>query len=92
MKSKKLNDRDVSFKKWKLNVIDGDGTVITARLDSTLHALGRNISAGAVIRVDSAFPAYFNYSDMTNTQCTIVIRDFSILGRMPVPPEFVGPS
>ena len=89
--SKKLIDRDVSFKKWKFNVIDGDGTVITARLDSTLHALGTNISAGAVIRVNSAFPVYFNYTDMTNMQCAIVIRDFSTIGRMPVPPECVGP-
>ena len=88
---KKFHEQDVSYKMWKLNDIDGDKTVITILLESTVYNLGTNIKVGAAIHINSAFPAYFNYHDMTNMQCAVVIHDFSIIGRMPVPPNFVGP-
>ena len=89
-RGRKPGDRAISFKKWKLNAIDGDNTVITVWLDSSLHSLGTNITARSVIRIHSPFPAYYSYTDMTDTQCAIVIRKFTIVGRMPVSPEFAG--
>lgn len=82
---------DIPYRQWKLNAIDGDGTVITVRLDSTLNSEGKLLAAGAVIRVASAFAVYMNYGEMYDERCAIVLRDFVILCTRPVPSERSGP-
>lgn len=37
--TRKFNYQDVPYKRWKMNAIDGDNTVIIIWLDSILYAL-----------------------------------------------------
>ena len=77
--------KDIPYRQWKLNAIDGDATVITVRLDSTLNSEGKLLTPGAVIHVSSAFPVYMNSGDMYDMRCAIVLREFQLVGRLPVP-------
>ncbi|KAL7536485.1 hypothetical protein ACHAXR_007194 [Thalassiosira sp. AJA248-18] len=83
--------QDIPHRQWKMNAIDGDNNVITLRLDSTLNSEGAFLTPGVVLRVTSAFPVYMNYGDMYDMRCAIVLRDFNVIGRQPVPSMFLGP-
>ena len=56
--------KDIPHRTWKINAIDGDQTVITVRLDSTLNSEGKCLTPGAVIHVASAFPVYMDYGNL----------------------------
>ena len=86
-----VQQKDIPYRLWKMNAIDKDQTVITVRLDSTLNSEGKFLSPGAVIQVTSAFPLYMNYGDMYDMRCAIVLRQFTIIRRLPVPSGSVGP-
>ncbi|KAL7547980.1 hypothetical protein ACHAWF_017086 [Thalassiosira exigua] len=100
MKSSKLEGllvakqlEDIPHRIWKLNAIDADSNVITVRLDSTLNSEGKLLSPGAIINITSAFPVYMNYGDMYDMRCAIVLREFRIIGRRPVPGDLkVAPA
>ena len=83
--------KDIPYRMWKMNAIDKDQTVITVRLDSTMNSEGKFLSPGAVVHVTSAFPVYMNYGDMYDMRCAIVLRQFTIVGRLPVPSRLVCP-
>ena len=86
----RIDGREVSHRVWKLNAIDGDATVITVRLDSTLNSEGAFLTPGAVVHVTSGFPVYMNYGDVYDMQCAVVLRSFRIIGRRPVPESCKG--
>jgi len=83
--------KDIPHRTWKVNAIDGDQTVITVRLDSTLNSEGKFLTPGAVIHVALAFPVYMDYGNLYDMRCAIVLRDFEIIGRRPVPSDLKGP-
>lgn len=87
----KNNNTNISYRRWKLNAVDGDNNVITLRLDSTLNSEGKLLTPGAVIKVKSAFPIYMNYGDLYDMRCAIVLRDFAIITRQGVPTDSKGP-
>jgi len=89
--AKGLLSGDIHHRMWKLNAIDGDETIITVRLDSTLNSEGTLLEPGTVIHVTSAFPVYMTYGNMYDKRCAIVLREFRILCRRPVPSSFTGP-
>ncbi|EJK48847.1 hypothetical protein THAOC_32322 [Thalassiosira oceanica] len=85
--------RDVSFRRWKFNAVDGDGTVITIRVDSTLSAEAKFLSPGTIFTSSTAFPVYVNYGDEYNMRCGIVLSEFSIIGHAAPPiPADVTPA
>jgi len=85
--------RDVSFRRWKFNAVDGDGTVITIRVDSTLSAEAKFLSPGTIFTSSTAFPVYVNYGDQYNMRCGIVLSEFSIIGHAALPiPADVTPA
>ena len=82
----RVDGNDFPHRMWKLNAVDGDATVITVRLDSTLNSEGKFLSPGAIVHVTSGFPVYMDYGDLYDQRCAIVVRSFRVLGRGPVPP------
>ena len=88
---KKQQWTDVAHRMWKLNAVDGDGNIITVRLDSTLNSEGKLLTPGAVIHITSAFAIYMNYGDLYDMRCAIVIRAFRIVERCTVPEGLSGP-
>ncbi|EJK75242.1 hypothetical protein THAOC_03041 [Thalassiosira oceanica] len=54
--------RNISFR-WKFIAVDGDGAVITIRVDSALSAEAKFLSPGTISTSSTAFPVYVNYGD-----------------------------
>ena len=87
----KVEGKDVPHRMWKLNAVDGNSTIITVRLDSTLNLEGKFLTPGTIIHVTSGFPVYMNYGDLYEMRCAIVLRAFGVIGRRPVPDVRKGP-
>mmetsp|Transcript_54120 Transcript_54120/g.114984 ORF Transcript_54120/g.114984 Transcript_54120/m.114984 type:complete len:337 (+) Transcript_54120:163-1173(+) len=86
----KVDGKEIPHRLWKLNAVDGDGTVVTVRLDSTLNSQGSFLTPGSIVHVTSGFPVYLNYGDLYDMQCAIVLRAFRVIGRRPVPEACKG--
>ena len=82
--TRSTND-EIKYRRWLLNAVDDDNDVLTVRLDSTINSKGVLLTPGAVIKVTSAFPIYWDYGSEYDMRCAIVIRDFSILCYRGVP-------
>ena len=81
----KKQSRDIAHRMWKLNAVDGDGNIITVRLDSTLNSEGKLLTARAIIQITSAFAVYMDYGNLYGMRCAIVIQDCRIIVRRTVP-------
>ena len=86
-----MGESTIHQRVWKLNAVDGDNNIITIRLDSTLNSEAALLSAGTVIKVESAFSIYMNFGDLYDDRCALVLRDFSVLCRRPLPIQMNGP-
>ena len=86
----KNNNANVSYRRQKLNSIDGDDDVVTIRLDSALNSDGKLLTSCDVIKINSAFPICTNYGDLHDMRYAIVLRDFTIISRQAVPTNAKG--
>lgn len=76
--------------RWKYTAVDGDNNTFLLRIDSTLNHMGMTLVPGTIAKVTSSFPAYFNHDDSNDNRCAVVIRDFVIVGRQPVPDDLLS--
>ena len=83
--------KDIPHGTWKVNAIDGDQSVITIRLNSTLNSEEMFLTPGAVIHVTSVFPVYIDYGNLNDMRYDIVLQDFQIISRRPVSSDLKGP-
>ena len=80
----------ISHNRWKLNAVDGDKTVITVLVDSTLNSAAMALQPDVIVLVKSFCTVYFWYEDKGDGCCVIVIHYFEIVGHQHVPDKLNG--
>ena len=69
--------------------MDGDGTAIPLRVDSTLNSAANLLTPGSIVLIESFIPIHFKYEDHADDRCVIVIKQFEVKGHHSLPEELL---
>ncbi|KAL7527143.1 hypothetical protein ACHAXR_001827 [Thalassiosira sp. AJA248-18] len=83
-KSNQIDNSTVPSQQWRFNAVDGDGTSIPLRVDTTLTSAANVLTPGAVVLIESFIPIHFKYDDHQDERCAIVIKKFELKGHHPL--------
>ncbi|KAL7545105.1 hypothetical protein ACHAWF_008472 [Thalassiosira exigua] len=82
-----IDNSTVLWQRWKFTAVDGDGTSILLRVDSTLSSAANLLTPGSIVNIQSFIPIRYSYDDHNDKRCAIVIKEFELKGYQPLKEE-----
>ena len=80
-KSNQIDNCTVWCRQWKFSAVDGDGTAIPLRVDSTLNSAANLLTPGSIVLIESFIPIHFKYEDHADDRCVIEMEQFEVKGH-----------
>lgn len=81
----------IRSRQWKFTAVDGDGTAIPLRVDSTLHTSANLLTPGSIVSITSFIPIRYNYEGREDVRYAIVVKEFEVTGYRKLSDEQLKP-